>query len=785
MLLNPNDEPANDPRVVETTEVIEPSGANLVSKASAINPQRLAVGFDQQNNQTDAWEYGYGVGAPSTYPMRHVHTDYLAVNPANNVSYADPVNGNTYTANDVHLRAVPRARQIYSINPTNGIETLVAQSETRYDEPAYSLLTYGTVTSWNDPGSARGNATTSRNWVNTSNSWLETHAQYDQCGNVRNTWDAKGNQSQIEYSSDYVYAYPTLTRTPVPDPSAFVATNVFDFNTGLATSSTDANNVTTTLEYNDALNRPTRMVLAYGTSVQSQSSIAYDDVNRIITTTSDQSTYNDNVLKSQVIYDGLGRTLESRQYEGGTNYIAMQTQYDAMGRAFKTSSPFRPWNSESAVWTTAGFDALGRVVTITTPDNAVISTAYSGNSVTVTDQAGKQRQSVTDALGRLIQVYEDPAGLNYLTTYNYDTLDNLVTVNQGSQTRSFVYDSLKRLSSATNPESGAISYQYDANGNLTQKIDARSITTNYAYDALNRATSRSYSDGTPTMTYGYDPNIANGKGRLATVSSSISTYTYSSYDAMGRVLAGSQTLGAQSYPLAYSYDLAGHVVSMTYPSGRSVNYNYDNAGRLADKDATHLAFSGNVGDGTTRNYAQGLIYDASGRMTKEQFGTTTPIYSKLFYNSRGQLSEIRESTSYTGPTDTTFNRGAFINDYSLQCGGASCNATDNNGNLRKQTVHIPNNDQNTSPTSWYQQYEYDSLNRLTQVHEHASNTNLLWQQQCFYDRYGNRTIDYNNTSSNIPRPQFTVSTTNNRLGVPSGQTGTMSYDSSGNLTTDT
>jgi hypothetical protein len=123
-----------------------------------------------------------------------VHTDYLAVNPANNISYADPANGNSYTANDVHLRGVARARQIYSINPANGIETLVAQSETRYDEPAYPNLTYGTVTSWNDPGAARGNATTVRNWVDTSGSWLEGHAQYDQCGSVVSAWDAKGNQ---------------------------------------------------------------------------------------------------------------------------------------------------------------------------------------------------------------------------------------------------------------------------------------------------------------------------------------------------------------------------------------------------------------------------------------------------------------------------------------------------------------------------------------------------------------------------------------------------------------
>ena len=56
------------------------------------------------------------------------------------------------------------------------------------------------------------------------------------------------------------------------------------------------------------------------------------------------------------------------------------------------SNPFRPWQMESPVWTMSGFDALGRVTTVTTPDGAVVNTSYSGNTVTVTDQAGKARK---------------------------------------------------------------------------------------------------------------------------------------------------------------------------------------------------------------------------------------------------------------------------------------------------------------------------------------------------------------------------------------------------------
>jgi YD repeat-containing protein len=96
----------------------------------------------------------------------------------------------------------------------------------------------------------------------------------------------------------------------------------------------------------------------------------------------------------------------------------------------------------------------------------------------------------------------------------------LTTVtSRGGQTRSFTYDSLKRLLSATNPESGTVnSTSYDGNGNLRSKTDARGITTNYVYDALNCLTNRSYQNdpsGTPAVSYTYDdPNVTNSKGRL-------------------------------------------------------------------------------------------------------------------------------------------------------------------------------------------------------------------------------------------------------------------------------
>jgi len=59
----------------------------------------------------------------------------------------------------------------------------------------------------------------------------------------------------------------------------------------------------------------------------------------------------------------------------------------------------------------------------------------------------------------------------------------------GAQPRTFAYDSLARLTSATNPESGTASYTYDNNGNLKTKSDLNGNIVTSSYDARNQATS--------------------------------------------------------------------------------------------------------------------------------------------------------------------------------------------------------------------------------------------------------------------------------------------------------
>ena len=410
------------------------------------------------------------------------------------------------------------------------------------------------------------------------------------------------------------------------------------------------------------------MVQAEGTSVKNQTTIQYNDINRVITTTSDRDSYGDNLLKSQALYDGLGRTIESRQYDSASNYIAVNTVYDALGRASQVSNPHR--SGEPVLVTTTNYDALGRIINVTTPDGAAVVTAYNGARVLVADQAGMQRISETNALGQLINVWEVRASdsatesvsfpgypgitAGYRTKYVYDALNNLKTVTQqigtsGSiQLRTFTYDSLSRLISATNPESGTVTYSYDANGNLLSKTDARNITATHTYDALNRPVTKTYTSGaitTPQVKYFYDQQVlpsgapsynrgfATGRLVAATYGGG-SEGDYYGYDELGRTNIKYQRINTTNYQVQATYDRAGMITSETYPSGHVVNYSHDQAGRLT-------SFTGNLGGGATVNYATGIQYNGYGLKSRETYGTQTPLYLNLHYNNRLQMADLR------------------------------------------------------------------------------------------------------------------------------------------------
>jgi YD repeat-containing protein len=270
----------------------------------------------------------------------------------------------------------------------------------------------------------------------------------------------------------------------------------YDYSTGKPTLATDVDGVPASYSYSDLLDRLTDidLVAGGGSNIEAHSKYDYENPTWTVQYTPQTSGWG---IRSDSLYDGLGRPSEQRYYEDGSNYISITETYDALGRIATVSNPHRP--SDTIYYTSYTYDSLNRVTQVQTSDTSATKTTYSGNSTTVIDPAQHSRKTVNDALGRLTVVFEDPTGLKYGTNYGYDALDNLSVVSQGycpnCQARSFNYDSLKRLISATNPESGTTAYSYDNGGNLTKQTDARGIATSFSYDALNRITGKTYSDG--------------------------------------------------------------------------------------------------------------------------------------------------------------------------------------------------------------------------------------------------------------------------------------------------
>ena len=453
---------------------------------------------------------------------------------------------------------------------------------------------------------ARGNPTQIAQMISGS-SFAYTYPRYDTLGNVVSTKDPRGNVITISYTDDFgnggnpgfgtsgsfgpTYALPTLITSPPPNPGEpqQTARSQYDFNTGLLTGFKDRNGVITQSLYNDPFDRPTQIKAALGISgLENHTAMYYAPTtafgvtltNNDVLTAKDQVGMDDGSLRSWTKTDGFGRTTDSfaRDPQGD---VATTTSYDGLGRAKRVTNPYRATSDPTYGYTDTTFDMLGRVTRVESFDGSgastgAVTTAYSGAQTTVTDQALKVRRSVTDGLGRLKQVIEDPNMLAHSTTYGYDALDDLTGVTQGAQTRTFLYDGLKRLKQAFNPESGTITYGYDNNSNLLTKTDSRgpAVTATYSYDALNRVASRTYSDGTPAVAYKYDgqslpanypPSFNRGSsiGRLvATTYGGTSAGNYTGYDQLGRVASSYQQTDSQNYGFSYGYSLAGAIVTL-------------------------------------------------------------------------------------------------------------------------------------------------------------------------------------------------------------------------------
>ena len=259
------------------------------------------------------------------------------------------------------------------------------------------------------------------------------------------------------------------------------------------------------------------------------------------------------------------------------------------------------------------------------------------------------------------------------------------------------------------------------------------LVTTYSYDQLNRISEKDYSDGTPSAFFAYDGAGWWGITQTNTVGRLMEQWTGTSccategaeifsYDAMGRVLLNEQYTPGMGYKqVTYIYDFAGNTTSVTYPSGRVVNYTYDQADR--PQNATDGSNGITYATGQTSPPAgctsTGVCYTPQGSEYSSAIGKTSGFTGLNFsetYNSRLQPLEIRASSSAGNAIDITYS---FVDPNS---GGNAGHVYGIANNM------VPNRSQN---------FSYDNLNRIVTAGTSATSGTYCWGYQYNYDAWGN------------------------------------------------
>ncbi|MBV35602.1 MAG: hypothetical protein CMP47_09125 [Rickettsiales bacterium] len=314
-------------------------------------------------------------------------------------------------------------------------------------------------------------------------------------GKTRYAYDSRGNPITLEdANSEAIHAWHNGFghKWKVDDPNMGVKT--FGYNTyGEVESEIDANGDKVTHQY-DSLGRvllrevnDTKQasfifdgatngvgLLSYEESGDFERSYTYDNYSRAKTTTTviDSTSYT-----SEAFYDGVYGRVKAYQYASG---IKVGYDYDPYGyqtTTYNVGSNFVYQNVEQR-------DARLNVLK-----------AFKNYSDDLDDYKLREERTYALASGQLTMIdlktefggAEQKHNLGYI----YGDFGNLDSQEQwhpgGSNTETYVYDSLHRLIHSQSTTYGNIDYEYDAVGNLTKKSDYASVISYGVADKSNTA----------------------------------------------------------------------------------------------------------------------------------------------------------------------------------------------------------------------------------------------------------------------------------------------------------
>lgn len=413
---------------------------------------------------------------------------------------------------------------------------------------------------------------------------------------------------------------------------------------------------------------------------------------------------------SQVVYDTVGNVVQVIDGKGTHRHF----RYDALNRLTHTSTPQPVGVALSAGWwgnaaLVAESRTLGRWGELRGTSNlqgAVTSAVY--------DIFGRQT-SVTDATGQVI-------------TYGYNSMDQVVTTTYSSmivggqattETTTYHPHAFSVVSSVTNRNGHTASSTYDKRGlRLTETSSLGALTT-YTYDVFGRTTSVTNHLGERTS-FGYDRFdrliSTTLPDHVAGTNERIQTRTY---DDFYRVLTES---GAGAYSLAYTYDAAGNVLTITDaktttgggPGPGTTTWEYDSRNRVTKKiyaDGQSETFTYDaVGNTASRTDAKGVTttygYTALHQLALIDYPSDTDV--TFTYDSAGRKTQMVDGSGTSNWTYDAFDRATS---YTHSRTGQTVSYTYNVENGRETMDVRPTG----APTGWTTSYGYDNSGRLATI----------------------------------------------------------------------
>jgi YD repeat-containing protein len=394
-------------------------------------------------------------------------------------------------------------------------------------------------------------------------------------------------------------------------------------------------------------------------------------------------------------YNAAGQILSANGPRTDVQDVTTYT-YDGQGNLVSVR------NALNQTTTLGGYDAIGRVGSITDPNGLVTTLTYDlRGRLTSRSQGGETTAYTYDGAGNLTNV-SLPSGASY--TYTYDqahrltqiadpqgnrivyTLDAtgnrtqeqvLNNLNTVVKTHSRVFDTLNHLVQDIGAVNQNTAFTYDANGNLLTSTDPLNRTTSNTYDALNRLIQATNPD-TGVIKYAYDGQdqlytvtdprnlvttyTRNGLGNLSQQQSPDTGATNITYDAAGNPLTRTDAKGQVA---TYTWDALNRVTSITWTGGtapaQTVSYQYDvgvngigHLTRITDSTGvTAYAFDlhGRLATETKQAYGglytTAYAYDAQGRLTSMTYPSGREV--KYTYDTQGRVTAL---ASVTGGVST-------------------------------------------------------------------------------------------------------------------------------------